>query len=176
MYRGTRQFQSRLALVGEPVYRGTARIRHTEHAGNLIKAFAHRIVACAADFFYIIIIMHNSYRGMTARRHKGKIRRGKLGRAEIICRDMPFYMVYGDERLAVCISKRLCKVYANKKRADKPRACRDGYGIYLSHGNARAGERIVCYLRDCFAMRSACYLGHNAAEARVHLYLRCHYI
>ena len=58
---------------------------------------------------------------------------------------MSLDVVYGNEGLAVCDSKRLGKVYADEQCADESGVCRNGYSIDIVHSHPGNLECLVGY-------------------------------
>ena len=145
------------------VKRRAAGIRHTDHAGDLVKALPCRIIAGRAHDAELCVILHVDDQRMSAGDNKTQKWRLQIGIRQIIGRDMPPDMVNRNERHAEAVRRRLRKIYAHQHRADQPRRIGHGDSVDLLPRYGRAGKRLVCQRVNCFNMLARGQLRHNAA-------------
>ena len=145
------------------VKRRAAGIRHTDHAGDLVKALPCRVVARCAHDAELCVILHVNNQRMPSGDDEAKKRRLQIGIRQIIGRDMPPDMVNRNERHAEAVRRRLRKIYAHQHRTDQPRRIghSDGVDLLPRHGGAR--ERLICQRVNCLNMFARGQLRHNAA-------------
>ena len=145
------------------VKRRAAGIRHTDHAGDLVKALPCRIVAGRAHDVKFCVILHVNNQRMPSGDDEAKKRRLQIGIRQIIGRDMPPDMVNRNERHAEAVRRRFREIHTHQHRADQPRRIRHGNRVDLLPRYGRAGKRLVCQRVNCFNMLARGQLRHNTA-------------
>ena len=162
------QVQTRLKQQARPAVNNRikhryAGIRHTDHAGDLVKALPCRVVACRAHDVKFCVILHVDDQRMSAGDDKAQKRRLQIGIRQIIGRDMPPDMVNRNERHAEAVRRCFREIHTHQHRADQPRRIRHGNRVDLLPRYGRAGKRLVCQRVNCFNMLARGKLRHNAA-------------
>ena len=145
------------------VKRRAAGIRHTDHAGDLVKALPCCVVAGRAHDVKFCVILHVNDQRMSAGDNKTQKWRLQIGIRQIIGRDMPPDMVNRNERHAEAVRRRFREIHTHQYRTDQPRRIRHGNRVDLLPRYGRAGKRLVCQRVNCFNMLARGQLRHNAA-------------
>ena len=92
----------RIPLIGEAIHRRTAGVGHPDHAPDLVKGFARRVVARRADLVEGRIAVHDVKRGVPAREHHAEKGGRKVGIRCVGGGNVRAHMIHADQRNAVC--------------------------------------------------------------------------
>ena len=147
----------RVALGGETVDHGAARIAQAEHLGALVEGFAHGVVDGLAEDGEGKRRIDPHYLGVASRHQQAQIREGRFvdGLAFLtdeIGEDMALEMVDHHDGLAEGKSEGLCEGCPDKERAQKARTAGESYGVQIFRTDACKVERTAHDRHDILLM------------------------
>ena len=108
----------RVTLPGQLIQQRTAGIGDRQHARRLIKRFARSVVQRVSQQAVLAVIRHFHHVRMSAACNQADKRRFQLLMRNIVCTDMPFDMVDGNQRQVCPVCQRLGAADANQQRAN----------------------------------------------------------
>ena len=100
----------------------SARIAKSDRTGHFIKCFSGRIVSGASEDFVFSVIFYHNQVCMSSGYYQACKRRLQIRMFNIICRNMPFYMVHTYQRQIFSIADRLCLGYSDKQSPHQSRS------------------------------------------------------
>ena len=161
-----------LALFGELLYLGSARIFQPEHARDLVERLTRGVVLRRPQQLDLVKSRHLCDRGMTAARDQANVRRFEVGKREVVGGDVSLDVIDRNQRLVQRVRERLCERHSYEQRPQKSRTVRHRHAVEFVRPHARIGERFghdARYRHDVIARRD---LGDDAAVAFVDVDLR----
>ena len=91
------------------VYLGAAGVPKAYCPGHLIENLSCRIIHCPAKYVKVGPVLYYYKVCVPSGHHKSQVRGLKLRVFHIICRNMPFDMIYSDKGFSCCKGQCFCK-------------------------------------------------------------------
>ena len=89
-----------VAFLGQLIDQRTAGIAQSQYAGNLVKGFAHGIIAGTSQHFEAVISLDIHDVSMSSADHQSHERRLQIRRLHVIGTDMSLNVMYAHQRLS----------------------------------------------------------------------------
>ena len=162
----------RISRACESIDLRAARIGKAEHARNLIKRFACRIIARTAHQAERLIVRHIDECRMPARDDKRDKGRHEIGCLKEIRKDMPLEMIHTDERHVERKRQCLCRRHTDKQRPHESGAVCNSDLIHRRKLRFRLVECLLDDGQNAQDMVARSNLRNNAAVFLMNRYLR----